>query len=152
VAEAQTILEAAPEPYQTFYWLAAETGMRAGELCGLTVRDVDFHGHTVSVLQSAWRGKIQSPKSENSVRCFTLSPGLLAQLAVYIKNLRPNEKGLLFATRTGTPWDGNLLVKRKLYPLLDSLGIERGGLHALRRRPAHNSHRYAFIPSKLDTA
>jgi integrase len=28
--------------------------------------------------------------------------------------------------------DANLLVKRKLYPLLDSLGIERGGLHAFR--------------------
>jgi integrase len=39
---------------------------------------------------------------------------------------------LLFATRNGTPWDANLLVKRKLYPLLDSLGIERGGLHAFR--------------------
>jgi len=26
-----------------------------------------------------------------------------------------------------------LLVKRKLYPLLDSLGIERGGLHASRQ-------------------
>ena len=25
-----------------------------------------------------------------------------------------------------------MLVKRKLYPLLDSLGIERGGLHAFR--------------------
>ena len=40
--------------------------------------------------------------------------------------------GLLFATRNGTPWDANLLVKRKLYPLLDSLDIERGGLHAFR--------------------
>jgi len=39
---------------------------------------------------------------------------------------------LLFATRNGTPWDANLLGKRKLYPLLDSLGIERGGLHAFR--------------------
>jgi hypothetical protein len=40
--------------------------------------------------------------------------------------------GLLFATRNGTPWDANLLVKRKLYPLVDFLGIERGGLHAFR--------------------
>jgi integrase len=36
------------------------------------------------------------------------------------------------ATRNGTPRDANLLVKRKLYPLLDSLEIERGGLHAFR--------------------
>jgi integrase len=28
--EVQRILEAASEPYRTFYWLAVETGMRAG--------------------------------------------------------------------------------------------------------------------------
>jgi len=132
LVEVQRILEAAPEPYRTFYWLAVETGMRAGELCGLRVCDIDFHGHALSVCQSAWRGKIQSPKSESAVRRFALSPGLLAHLAEDCKTLRPNEKGLLFATRNGTPWDANLLVKRKLYPLLDSLGIERGGLHAFR--------------------
>ncbi len=49
-----------------------------------------------------------------------------------MKRWKPNERGLLFATRNGTPWDANLLVKRKLYPLLDSLGIQRGGLHAFR--------------------
>ena len=132
LAEVQRILEAAPEPYRTFYWLAVETGMRAGELCGLRICDIDFHGSGLSVCQSAWRGKIQSPKSESAVRCFALSPRLLAHLAEHCKKWRPNEKGLLFATRNGTPWDANLLVKRKLYPLLDSLGIERGGLHAFR--------------------
>jgi integrase len=132
LAEVQRILEAVPDPYRTFYWLAVETGMRAGELCGLRVCDIDFHGSALSVCQSAWRGKIQSPKSESAVRCFALSPGLLAHLAEYCKAWRPNERGLLFATRNGTPWDANLLVKRKLYPLLDSLGIERGGLHAFR--------------------
>jgi integrase len=132
LVEAQRILEAAPEPYRTFYWLAVETGMRAGELCGLRICDIDFHGSALSVCQSAWRGTIQSPKSESAVRCFALSPGLLAHLAEYCRAWRPNEKGLLFATRNGTPWDANLLVKRKLYPLLDSLRIERGGLHAFR--------------------
>jgi integrase len=51
---------------------------------------------------------------------------------VTIQHRTPNERGLLFATRNGTPWDANLVVKRKLYPLLDSLGIERGTLLAFR--------------------
>jgi integrase len=125
-------LAAASEPLLTFLWLAAETGMRAGELCGLRIGDVEFDRAVVYVRQSAWRGKIQSPKTENAVRSFALSGELLAHLAAYCRALRPNERGLLFATRNGTPWDANLLVKRKLYPLLDSLGIERGGLHAFR--------------------
>jgi integrase len=130
--EVRSILEGASEPLHTFYWLAVETGMRAGELCGLRVRDFDLEGGLVSVRQSVWRGKFQSPKSENAVRSFALSPRLLAHVADFLKRWKPNERGLLFATRTGTPWDANLLVKRKLYPLLDAIGIKRGGLHAFR--------------------
>jgi integrase len=130
--EVRHILEGTSEPHHTFYWLAVETGMRSGELCGLRVSDFDLERGLVAVHQSVWRGKFQSPKSENAVRSFALSPRLLAHIADFLRRWRPNERGLLFATRNGTPWDANLLVKRKLYPLLDSLGIARGGLHAFR--------------------
>ena len=62
----------------------------------------------------------------------SLSPRLVTHIADFLTRWTPNERGLLFATRNGTPWDANLLVKRKLYPLLDTLGIARGGLHAFR--------------------
>jgi len=132
VEEIQRILEAAPEPYFTFYWIAAETGMRAGELCGLRISDFDLGRRLVRVNRSVWRGKSQSTKSEHRDRCFALSPLLCAHLAEYFAQWKPNESGWLFATRLGTPWDQNLVVKRKLYALLDCLGIERGGLHAFR--------------------
>jgi integrase len=48
---------------------------------------------------------------------------------------RPNERRLLFATRNGTPWDQNLLLKRKFKPLLMALDIQlpRGdGFYILR--------------------
>jgi len=122
----------AAEPYRTFYWLAAETGMRAGELCGLRVDDVDLESGLVHVSQSAWHGKLQQPKTESAMRAFALSPQLVAHLREYLGQWRSNEKRLLFATRDGTPWDANLLRKRKLRPLLRSLRIERGGLHAFR--------------------
>src|SRR5262245_5416544 len=102
-----------------------ETGMRAGELVGLRTGDVDFDRSILHVSQSTWRGKIQTPKSERAVLCFALSPRILAHLAECCKTWRPNEANLLFAMRNGTPWDANLLVKRKLYALLDSLQIER---------------------------
>jgi hypothetical protein len=40
---------------------------------------------------------------------------------------------LVFASRNGTPWDADVVRKRKLYPLLEKLGIERCGFHAFRR-------------------
>ena len=130
--EIQRTLEAAKEPERTLYWLAAETGMRGGELCGLQISDFDFERSLVRVNRSVWRGKVQSTKSEHPDRCFALSPQLVHHLVEYLKRWTPNEKGWLFATRNGTPWDQNLVVKRKLQPLLDSLGIKRGGLHAFR--------------------
>jgi len=148
VEEVQRILAAVPEPYYTFYWVAVETGMRAGELCGLRINDFDLERCLVSVRQSVWRGKFQSPKSENAVRCFALSPRLVGHVEGFLTTSKPNERGLLFATRNGTPWDANLLVKRKLYPLLDSLGIERGGLHAFRHTNSTLMDRLG-VPLKL---
>ena len=56
-----------------------------------------------------------------------------------MQSWHPNERRLLFATRNGTPWDQNLLLKRKFKPLLRALGIQvpRGnGFHAFRHANA----------------
>ena len=106
--------------------------MRAGELTGLRLDDLDLEGRMMHVRQSAWHGKIQSPKTENAYRAFALSPQLCSHLAGFLRTWRPNEGRLLFATKNGTPWDSNQVVKRRLRPLLRSLGITVAGLHAFR--------------------
>jgi integrase len=55
---------------------------------------------------------------------------------------------LVFATRNGTPWDANLLVKRKLRPLLRSLNIQGGGLHGFRHANAGMMDELA-VPMKV---
>jgi integrase len=130
--EIQKILAAAEDPHRTFYWLAAETGLRAGELCGLRVDDLDLERCLLRVEQSSWRGNIQQPKTENAIRSFAISPEMASHLRDFLVRWRPNSRRLLFATRNGTPWDANLLVKRKLQPLLGKLEIQRCGLHAFR--------------------
>ncbi|HXW57486.1 MAG TPA: tyrosine-type recombinase/integrase [Candidatus Cybelea sp.] len=130
--EVQRIIAAADGPYRAFYWIAAEAGLRRGELCGLRVDDLDLQAGRLEVRQSVWHGRIQSPKSENAYRSLSLSPELVEHLRGFILKWQPNERRLLFATRNGTPWDGNLVVRRKLRPLLSSLGIEARGLHAFR--------------------
>lgn len=142
--EVQRILAVAVEPQKTLYWLAAETGMRAGELAGITIDDLDLAGETLKVTQSVWRGKIQTPKSECAVRSLAISAELVAHLRSFLLTWKPNPARLLFATRNGTPWDCGLLVKRKFHGLLDSLGIPRCGLHAFR-------HAAASIMDRLDT-
>ena len=139
IEDVQKILSAAEEPYRTWYGLAAETGLRAGELCGLTVDDINLKRGILQVRQSAWRGKLGDPKNASSIRVVELSPQACAHLEGSLRSWRPNESRLLFATRNGTPWDQNLLLKRQFRPLLRALGIEvpRGnGFHTFRHANA----------------
>jgi site-specific recombinase XerD len=135
----QLLLAKAKEPYRTWYGLAAETGLRAGELCGLTVDDIDLERGMLQVRQSSWRGKLGDPKTAESIRVVELSPQASRHLRTFLESWHPNERRLLFATRNGTPWDQNLLLKRKFKPLLRALGIRvpRGnGFHAFRHANA----------------
>jgi len=106
--EIQRIIAAASGPLKSFYWLAAETGMRAGELCGLRIEDVDLGQCFVNVKQSVWRGKLQTPRTANSIRQFAISQKLASHLRAYLSTWRPNRLNLVFATKNGTPWDQNL--------------------------------------------
>jgi len=84
VEEALRIIANAKEPYRTLYWLAAETGMRAGELCGLRWQDVDFDHRAVRVRQSSWNGHMQTPKSAAGRRTFAIS----AELAEHLRTTK----------------------------------------------------------------
>ena len=100
----QLIIAAAKEPYRTFFGLTSETGLRPGELCGLTVDDLDLERGLLQVQRSAWRGKLGDPKTDDSIRVVELSPNACEHLKTFLTSWRPNERRLLFATRNGTPW------------------------------------------------
>ena len=63
--------------------------MRAGELCGLRVDDIEMRG-LVNVRQSAWHGKLQEPKTVNAIRTFAVSSRLLNHLWKILSTWRPN--------------------------------------------------------------
>lgn len=131
VEQAGMIVAATSGLKRAFYWLAAETGFRAGELCGLRTEDLDIATCTVRIRRSVWRGSEQAPKSHAGFREALISQELIAHLVTCI----PTEPGLLFATSNGTPWHADLLRKRHLKPLVAKLGIvmPRGsGLHSFR--------------------
>ena len=146
--EMKTIIENAQEPFCTMYWLAAETGARSGEIFGLCLDDIDFERGFISVRRSAWRNELREPKTRNANRSFQISPELMIHLKAHLDRRMANHRGLLFATKNGTPVEGSLIVKRKLYPLLDKLGIKRGGFHAFRHGNSTLLDRYG-APMKL---
>jgi integrase len=130
--EMKRIIEAAKEPYKTYYWILAETGVRAGEIGALPVSNVLLEYGAIRITQSVWHGKIQTVKSIKGNRICEISPQLAEHLRGYLRTWKPNSLRLLFATRNGTPWDTDVIRKRKLYPLLNQLNIGRCGFHAFR--------------------
>jgi integrase len=130
--EMKRIIEAATEPCKTYYWILAETGVRAGEIGALPVSNLRLDQGAIRIAQSVWHGKVQTVKSVKGNRVCEISPQLVEHLHGYLRTWKPNSAGLLFATKNGTPWDTDVTRKRKLYPLLDKLNIKRCGFHAFR--------------------
>lgn len=130
--QVRDIIEAAGDPFNTMFSVLAMTAIRTGELLGLQVDDLDFERKLIYIRRSAWYGRIQTTKSRASMKPLPL-PGPLADiLRRYLESWTPNPMRLLFANRIGRPYSANKVVQRKLWPILNSLGIPRCGLHAFR--------------------
>jgi integrase len=130
LSEVARIIASSEAEHRVFYWLAAETGLRGGELAGLKLTDID--GERLTVNRSVWNGKEQSPKTNNAIRTLALSPQLVSLLWEQIVRQKARGSEYLFSSSTGTPLDMNVYRKRKMAVLLTSLKIPQAGFHAFR--------------------
>ncbi len=124
------VIAASQGEHRVFYWLAAETGLRAGEIAGLKLTDIG--GERLTVNQSVWGGKEQSPKTNSAVRSLGLSPQLVTLLWEQIVRQTAKRHEYLFSASTGSPVDMNVHRRRKMTALLKSLEIPQAGFHAFR--------------------
>ena len=125
-AEVESILSKSTGAKRLFYWLAVETGMRAGELCGLRVSDVDLFKKLVRVRQSVWHGKVQTPKTKNAIRDIPIPVQIVRALRTHIGD---RTEGFVFTTKNGTPWNADILLRRHLRK---QLNVVDGNLHMFR--------------------
>jgi integrase len=133
VEQMQKVIQAASEPYRTLYWVAAETGLRAGELFALRLNSLNLEEGVLFVAESVWEGKFQSTKTSASVRSCDISPKLVEHLRVYLaKGWHQNDERLLFPSPHGRVLRVNNFLRREFHPLLDRLNILHCGLHAFR--------------------
>lgn len=105
-----------------FFWLAAEGGLRAGELIALRASDVDVENLSVEVSKAIWNGSEDNPKTEAGFRSICISAKLGNQLKEYLDG---RTEGFLFQTSTGEHWDASDVLQRKLNTLLERLGIPK---------------------------
>src|SRR5262249_20861297 len=133
----QRILKLAREPYRTIFTLAAITGLRAGELLGLTVADVDFERLMVCPRKQAddRTRQLRELKTKRSRTPVPITQETAAVIRAYLeRHWKSNPQSLLFPNRRGRPSKRANVVKFGLWPVLRKLGISthKTGMHAFR--------------------
>jgi integrase len=138
------IIGAAEPPYDTIFWLVAQTGIRRGEVCALDVGHVDLANCVILVKRNRSGKHITDNKSRRP-RVFSISPRLAERLRSFVDAREADEP--LFLSPGGMRLHPENLVKRNLKPLLNRLGL-KGGLHAFRHGNATAQDRLQ-TPMKL---
>jgi integrase len=133
------IITRAKEPYATMFALLGMTGLRAGEMLGLKVGDLDFSRKVIHVRRSvdSRTKKEQSTKSRGSASDVPMPLALEKRLADFLKNHhRENAASYVFANRIRNSYSVGKVTEYGLWPVQKALGIECTGLHAFRHAAA----------------
>ena len=119
--------------WDAFFTLLALSGLRASEILGLRVEDLDFDQNLIHVRQGIWHGQVVTTKTEESENTVPMTPLIKSKLQAHLADHRHE---LVFVNRRGRPFSRNKIVQTVLHPALDALGIshkgKRVGLHAFR--------------------
>lgn len=127
--EMQALIENSEGLYKVLYSIAAETGMRAGELYALEITDVDFIRNQIHVRRSVYDGVVQSPKTQNAYRVIDVQAWLIGLIKQHIGD---RKSGLLLVNKRNHAMRNTTVLRRHLHPLLMKLGFQQAGMHAFR--------------------
>lgn len=127
-------------PYASLYLAACTTGMRQGELLGLTWKDVDLIAGTIHVQRSLQRinGHVVTgkPKTKKGDRTVWMVEDLQNELARMKADADPVDSALIFCQTDGAPLHAHNIMRRDFKPLLTRAGLPAIHFHDLRHTVA----------------
>lgn len=149
--EIALMLTVLPEPSRTVVAFAAFTGLRAGEVRGLTWEAYSPGSETelgvVRVMHSVWRGRIGEPKNSRSKAPVPLIAQLEAILEKHRQSSGNPASGPIFMNGAGKGLDLDSLYQRQMREPLRRAKIEWEGWHGFRRGLATNLERIGIRES-----
>jgi len=152
--EIQEMLRILTEPAATVVETAAWTGLRAGELRGLTwdcykPADDERSVGLLEVKRSVWRNHVGEPKTERSKAPVPVIPQLARHLAGHRLAGGNPVSGPIFVNGNGNPRSLDGLYWREMRDVLKKAGIKWKGWHGFRRGLASNLNRLGIDDSVI---
>ena len=131
--EIRMILSVLTEPAATIFAVAAFTGLRRGEICGM--RWEDYREGEIHVSQSIWEGHVTAPKTFQSRGAVPVIKPLAQMLDAHRLRCGNPQTGPVFAATNGNPISLNNVLGRVIIPALKNAGLKHlwHGWHAARR-------------------
>jgi integrase len=132
------------EPARTAVATCAFTGVRRGELAGMTWENFDAQHGVMQITQSVWEGHIGSPKTRKSKAPIPIIGPLIRVLEAHRARTAEGKtlpiQGPIFVSKAGTPLNMNNLLNRQILPVLNRCetcrkpkGSCEGSLHRYQR-------------------
>lgn len=146
-AEVRAVAQAIRRPSDRLaVFVAAYTGLRAGEQWALRRRDIDLSGRRLMVTRTLKNAHgvlsfENTTKTDGSRRVVSLSPFLVNMLRVVLDTLPDDPDALVFTAPDGGPVDHNEFVKRAFKPAVQ-------GRKARPARRVRNGHGFRRIPAQ----
>lgn len=125
-----------PEHVSRIVPIGILTMLRRGELLGLRDSDIDFEQGAITIVSQVQDGQRAPTKTNASRRTVDLGPATLKLLREQQLARAPNTDGLLFATRTGRPYEAHNFMNRVFKPAARHAGIPELTFHDLRHTGA----------------
>jgi integrase len=143
LSEALAMVEAAPPQWQCVIATALFTGLRLGELLGLSRDDIDLPGRRISVRVnltevSCRRPRLQreEPKTRAGSRQVPIIEPLAVRLEAHLANLGPTDGDAVFASPVGTWMSKSNFYRDAWNPTRRATGHQQLHFHDLRHTAA----------------
>jgi integrase len=136
--------------YRLALYLAGVLGLRAGEIGGLRVQDIDFATNTITVRQAIrtvdGRPEVAETKTSAGERTISVPRPIMEEVAAYTKEYQPADDGRIFTAVQGGPVS-HLTLNKALQKAIQETGSPAMRFHDLRHLAASTMIAVGIGPS-----
>ena len=138
--EVKILLDNAEGWFKNFLAVCFYTGMRHGEILALSWSDIDFVNMTININKAKRHGRVDTPKTENSIRTIPIFEPLISYLKDQQKKaFKVKSLSVFFNPRTRKEFFGIKTIHPVWYKLLDKVGFEKRVIYNTRHTFAINT-------------